>query len=323
MVSIKKINKKAFSLIEISIVLLIIGIIIGGTIKSSALYTKYRVSTAQNLTKGSPVNNIPDLLVWYETTLETSFKEQEAQNYNDLESAETALGIGLIQTWYDNNPNGLTRVNATQSTLGYRPQYHLDCINNLPCLKFDGTDDLLDIATTLENDILDYREYSIFIVDQKDSSGTAPYFLFGPDSKTSAENEAVAVGYNSSDKIHYSHGSATNYYIIDPSMVDDSDKVVLQSFIGAFDNTLLSTYISHRMYDASSASTLVDAGTSAFTKLNGGFNYTIGAGYNEATATYYKGNIGEVIIFKRALKADERKSVETYLMDKWKINNGS
>jgi hypothetical protein len=34
---------------------------------------------------------------------------------------------------------------------------------------------------------------------------------------------------------------------------------------------------------------------------------------------YYQGNIGEIIIFNRGLKNEERRSIEEYLGKKWKI----
>ena len=74
----KKLNKnhssrlKAFSLIELSIVILIIGILVAGVTSSSRLITRMKVVTAQNLTRNSPVSSIKDLAMWYETSLDES-----------------------------------------------------------------------------------------------------------------------------------------------------------------------------------------------------------------------------------------------------------
>ncbi len=310
-----KIKKRAFSLIEISVILLIIGVIVAGISKSSTLYNKYRIATARNLTQASPVNSIPDLALWYETTMEESFNLHEAQNYNDTTAAEKALGIGLIQTWNDNNQDGGVRINSIQTTLAKRPEYHLDCINNLPCLRFNGTSHHLTIPATFSPD---NKEYSIFIVDKKDSTGTFPYLFFGPAVATTAENDAIAIGYDSSSKGLYSHGSSSAYYNMNLSKIDSNDRVTLHSFIGAFDNNLLTTFVSHRLYDSIASTSLSSVGSPAFLKVTNGEQYFIGAGRAESTLTHYKGDIGEIIIFERALKANERKSVEQYLMDKWK-----
>jgi hypothetical protein len=41
-----------------------------------------------------------------------------------------------------------------------------------------------------------------------------------------------------------------------------------------------------------------------------------------AFSTYYDGDIGEIIIFDRALKTEERQSIEKYLGQKWGIKIG-
>jgi len=68
----KNTNHKAFSLIEISVVIVIIGILIAGISSGIELYDDYKLKVAQNLTKNSRVNRIPDLEMWLETTGENS-----------------------------------------------------------------------------------------------------------------------------------------------------------------------------------------------------------------------------------------------------------
>jgi len=62
--SLKK-NKisQAFSLIELSIVILIIGILVAGVTQSSRLVTQFRLLSARNMTQSSPVPTIKDLLI--------------------------------------------------------------------------------------------------------------------------------------------------------------------------------------------------------------------------------------------------------------------
>ncbi|MFM2200772.1 MAG: hypothetical protein RL769_827, partial [Pseudomonadota bacterium] len=68
-------SPKAFSLIELSIVILIIGILVAGVTQSSRLVKRIRLLTAQNITNSSPVPTIKDLALWYESTLERSFND--------------------------------------------------------------------------------------------------------------------------------------------------------------------------------------------------------------------------------------------------------
>jgi len=62
-----KYSNKAFSLIELSIVILIIGILVAGVTSSSRLVKRMKIITAQNLTTSSPISSIKDLIFWYET----------------------------------------------------------------------------------------------------------------------------------------------------------------------------------------------------------------------------------------------------------------
>jgi len=94
-------SKTAFSLIEISIVILIIGILVAGVTQSSRLIRAIRLQTARSITTSSPVASIKNLTMWYETTLEKSIDEAERQD-----------GIE-VSKWYDVNPTSVTKNDAT------------------------------------------------------------------------------------------------------------------------------------------------------------------------------------------------------------------
>jgi len=66
-------NKKAFSLIEISVVILIMGILILGVTNSIDLYYSYLKSNARSLTRSSVVPRIEGLGFWVDVTSEQSF----------------------------------------------------------------------------------------------------------------------------------------------------------------------------------------------------------------------------------------------------------
>ena len=67
---ISKNKSLAFSLIELSIVILIIGILIAGVTQGSRLVRESRVKTAQTLTQSSDVSSIKDLVLWLDATKE-------------------------------------------------------------------------------------------------------------------------------------------------------------------------------------------------------------------------------------------------------------
>ena len=63
----KNFYKKAFSLIEISIVILVIGVAIAGISQGIELYQDARLEMARRHTKNSPINVIEDLTLWFES----------------------------------------------------------------------------------------------------------------------------------------------------------------------------------------------------------------------------------------------------------------
>ena len=151
MVDMLKKYSTAFSLIELSIVILIIGILVAGVTQSSRLVKSMKLMTARNLTLSSPVSSIKNLTMWYETTIEKSIDEAERQD-----------GIE-VSKWYDITPTSVTKNDATQVTLASRPKYTDGMINGLPALKFDGSADYFDFNGSL----LVGTEYTIFIVEQR------------------------------------------------------------------------------------------------------------------------------------------------------------
>lgn len=66
---IKKPNK-GFSLVELSIVILIIGVLIAGVSQGIDLLQDSRLAAARMLTQSSRVNSIKNLVTWLETTSE-------------------------------------------------------------------------------------------------------------------------------------------------------------------------------------------------------------------------------------------------------------
>ena len=77
-------KKNAFSLIELSIVILIIGILVAGVTTSSRLIRAMKLISAKQLTQSSPVLTISDLLAWFEPTKEGIFGSGNAGTYTQL-----------------------------------------------------------------------------------------------------------------------------------------------------------------------------------------------------------------------------------------------
>jgi len=118
------VNKKAFSLIELSIVILIIGILVAGVTSSSRLLKQMKLNTARSMTLSSPVSSITQLIAWFETSLDSSFDTSLSNN-------------DKVAKWIDINPQSSYKYQFVSTDPTYQPTYSDSGINGLPSLAFN------------------------------------------------------------------------------------------------------------------------------------------------------------------------------------------
>ena len=271
---IKKINKKAFTIIEISVVILIISVMIVGVITSKSMLTKSRLANAQSLTQQSFVNEISnDLIAWYETSLEGSFDASEIKNDGSF-----------ITTWKDSNKSVVTKNNATA------PASTANQPTLVQYLNFDGSK-------------FAQNSYTIFLVEQRSSNKSENYFIGGTGNSL---NTNLNLGYETDATIlfsHYSNNFTRNVASYKPQTT------IMHTFL--FNNTIGKR---HSINGGSIATNSTQ--TTPITSFNGAM---IG-GYNPSgTLKTYVGDLAEIIMFKRSLKTEEIKAIESYLGSKYGI----
>ena len=287
---IKKINKKAFTIIEISVVILIVSVMIAGVITSKSMLTKSRLANAQSLTQQSFVNEISnDLIAWYETSLEGSFNASEIKNDGSF-----------ITAWKDSNKSVVTKNNATApaSTANQPTLVQNVFYNSIPGLRFSGNQYLnFDGSKFAQN------SYTIFLVEQRSSNKTENYFIGGTGNSL---NTNLNLGYKTDATIlfsHYSNDFTINIASFKPQTT------IMHTFL--FNNTIGKR---HSINGGSIATNSTQ--TTPITSFNGAM---IG-GYNPSgTLKTYVGDLAEIIMFKRSLKTEEIKAIESYLGSKYGI----
>jgi prepilin-type N-terminal cleavage/methylation domain-containing protein len=138
-----KTTKKAFSIIEISVVLAIIGVLLAGVIIGKNLVDKAKITNAQVLTTNSVVHSLDkNLIFWHET----SFGQESYRN----------------NMWFDYQQDK-TKKNNTSTTLNSAPMLledSGDLINNLPAIRFTSTQSLIQPALVNLNN----SYFTIFVV---------------------------------------------------------------------------------------------------------------------------------------------------------------
>lgn len=288
--------KKAFSLIELSIVILIIGILVAGVTQSSRLVSAMRLQSAQSLTMGSPVGSVSGLTLWLETTLEKS-----------IDQSQTSQGTE-ITNWYDLNPQTTSLSNATQTTAGRRPTYNYS--STLPLINFNGATN--GQFFNLPNNTIPSGDsgYTIFLVARL--AGDAP----------ARNNDVVVAGLwaNPITLIRMDNGSGlkfTNFTGGGASTVYWPQTANLPSntltiFTAGYKNIAPRILTSHINTNQLVSISVADARTT-------GIDYNMIGGNSWANNEFFRGDIGEIIIYNRYLKNDERLDIEKYLAKKWGI----
>jgi prepilin-type N-terminal cleavage/methylation domain-containing protein len=285
-------QKLAFSLIEISVVILIIGILISGISSGIDLYNDFNLSKAKNLTKNSRVNRIAGLELWLETTLDESIKpSQRIHNTN-------------ITDWLDINIQNNQKKSTSQSIVAQQPKYILQAFSNsIPALRFDGVNDNfpLDVA------FMNKASFTIFAVEQRRSDTNHIYFFGG------GSNGVFHMGYATT-----SLARSGQYGSPDVNFFDYTIKSFKTTeIIPRIHSFILSTTNGKKYW--LNGGTNPDKSSKDLSTLTNFSGYVGVTEYGSGTPHFYSGDIAEIIIFSRELNDKERIDVEKYLSNKFNI----
>lgn len=196
--------------------------------------------------------------------------------------ADAITGVadaGIVSTWRDSSSNGR---NLTQGTGGKEPIYKVGIQNNLPVVRFDGTNDFLASASFTLNQpteiyaVLIYRSAAINVVS---IAGTGAAFL------------------------NYRTASTT-----------------ISLFAGSTAPSATTTPEAWHLYRAllNGASSDIDVDGATTTGNAGATNPGgITLGSNQAGAASAQVDIGEVVVYAASLALADRATLRTYLRSKW------
>jgi hypothetical protein len=273
----QKIYQKAFTLVEISIILVIIGLMAYGIMSGNTIINRARVIKMRDQTKSfSSLSFNKDLVFWIESSMPKAYE----------------ISDGGVITVNDRAVfDGASNDAVAPSSAG-SPTYTEDVINSLPAFYFDGSSDYLSVNTVSFYSQLFHTVFFVILADSAASSDAIYGFNNG-----SSDIEVMEAN-SSSITVTTSGGSTTLY----------SGTVGGNAVVGAF-TTNGSTF------------TFYKDGTSSYNSANTSLPAYSNAFYvgRETGGDYFKGYIGEILIYQKALSSSERQEVEEYLMGKWKI----
>ena len=285
--------KKAFSLVEISVVILIVSLVVTGVFKGTYILDGIRIANARSITNKSPVIVTPNLTLWLESTSVNSFDEKK------LVDNQT------IPKWNDINPQKLTKLNFIQTTTANQPKYVEKLINNLPALQFDNQQ-MLAIDNLKISELVSSNQATIFMVQNS---------LIG-DASTSA------FGWNSGSYRLLTHTGDGSVVFDFGVCCSGSSRLQTASISNFLNRNIIITYrknlSKNDIYVNLNERT---ASSSASTdSIPGDLTGTFAIGkFPPDNFYWFYGFIGEFIVFDRALTDGEKLKIEQYLSDKWSI----
>lgn len=275
--------RKAFTLVELGIVLVIMAILIAGVMEGASMISASKMLGARSHTAKSSVSKINGLVAWYETSLQDSFVESETSQATQL-SQWNDIGPSLNTS----KNNNLTKT-ATSNVL-----YEEDGINSITSVKLDAetTDSKITLASFYQNSL---AQSTVFIVFSP--LGLIPTQETLLDSDTSGSTAKISINAAS---VVIDAGTALS----GSTTVTSSESYIL---CASFNSTLSSIYFN----DADTKLGSGDAGTNSLSGL------TIGS--NKSGTERFNGLISEVIVYDNIVGLQDRRDIFRYLADKYDV----
>lgn len=210
---------------------------------------------------------------------------------NDCTTISLASG-GTVTKWADKSGRGY---DVSQSTSGYRPVYTTNVLNSKPIIRFDGTDDVLTNTS-----FMNFTNITMIGVGKYNSGDTTQAIA---EVSTNTTNRGALLFYETADSKFRSWDGTMD------STVYTETLPVTHIFSGVSDGTNDYYYVDGSLKQSVASGTL----TSTTDRVHIGQLVS-------ATTYAMKGDIGEVLVYDRALTNSERESVESYLASKWDID---
>ncbi len=284
----------AYSLVEISIVILVIGILIAGITNGMDLYRDYRVEMAKQITQKSRVATMKNLVLWFESSQKSSFEPKNI-------GSETK-----ITKWKNITPNLFGKLDADLVSGASGPIYRENIHSSLSGIYF----------TKDENNCL-----SVPAGYDSGSTENSAFILLKLD-KANTDNTRILSTWNSSRQYWYElrhnawgsgYADGASNFLINVAVSNNGDysknKAELINYQQKPD--LIKLYLNKSLQpDPTSYSAPSYSYQGA--QLTIGCKLGVGTGYPSAY-------ILELIVFDRYLKDNERKIVEDYLYKKWNL----
>lgn len=279
-------KKTGFSLLELSVVLIVVSILISTIVGTAVAIHTARITSARNLTKFSEVRNISGIILWLDAVSDVAFDDSEIYDGDP------------VPNWYDIKPSHTEPYIAMQTTPANRPTYIKDGIGKLPAVVFDAANNsFLDVSNFAAN-----SNITAFVVGKFTNSGIILEHGINASSNdgfniNSAGTPPITVRRNS-----VSASAANNATWITPN----NDVIIVMRYNGSS--------LSYKVNSNSFTNIAVSNGPASSS-----VSQDLYIGARNTGILPISGQIGEIIIYDRPLSDIEVDSVMKYLNKKWGI----
>ncbi len=289
-------KKLGFSIAELAIAVLIIGLIIGGISTGSKLVTHGRIKAAKKASDTSPIWKIYNdnlnlsAIAWYDVAFEDSI------TYD--------TGDGDVSEW-KSKVNPYVSMLARQETGTAQPNYEANGMKGYPGILFNGSSDFLELTAPIS-----YADDSYTIAVVWYANGTTEGGLF-------AQADEAATAANSAEITISTTANATVSDAAATSGTITTDKINANVFVV---NEGVSGEVVIYDADYHNTSTAADSEDASSAMTLGVDRALIGALWSGTAATsFFDGYLAELVIFDKALTTDEVAEVTEYFTTKYKI----
>ncbi len=286
--------QKAFSLIEISIVILVIGILIAGISQAIEMFSEASLTSARNLSKSSRISRIDDLSLWLDATSDKAFDKEKDDG-------------STISMWKDTNPRSTSPASSNSSSASLYPSYILSAISSLPAVRFKKTSATVGNCVTIPsqsfvNNSEDFTLYLIFNPKTLDDG------IILEKNNATATNFPFSLELNSGFYKFSVKNSANTIGITNPKQaIINAPNLIRLSRTKGSQIEITVNGVSSTQSDTLTSSTLNT------TEL------AIGCRNGTSPTSFISGDIGEIAFFDRNLSVKEKADIDEYFYKKWKM----
>ena len=282
----------AFTLVEISVVIIIVGILLAGISQAFEMISEASLKSARNLSKASRITRIDDLALWLDATSDKAFDKEKDD--------KTTVSI-----WKDTNPKSTSPASSNISSESLYPSYILSGINSLPAVRFKKTSATVGNCVTIPSqsivnnseDFTLYLTYSPITLDDgiiiEKNNATASSFPFSLELNSGFYKFSVKDSSKTISVIGAGQAKINTPNLIRLSRAKGSQ---IEISINGVSSTLSDTLTSSTFNNA---------------------ELSIGCRNGDTPANFINGDIGETSFFNRNLNVKEKTDIEEYLYKKW------